>query len=97
MNCQKGGSGVKRQYLNAGFWADFFVAFGFKNPGFYGLKDVDAAEVTLNDEYFEVMSVCNSENPTVRSEDPLCDYHKNLKDITEPNLIALFHASVHSR
>ena len=52
------------------------MAFGFKNPGFYGLKDVDAAEVTLNDEYFEVMPVCNSENPTVRSEDPLCDYHK---------------------
>ena len=97
MNSHKSGSGVKRQCLNAGFWADFFVAFGFKNPGFYGLKDVDAAEVTLNDEYFEVMSVCNSENPTVRSEDPLCDYHKNLKDITEPNLIALFHASVHSR
>ena len=38
-----------------------------------------------------------SENPTIRSEEPMCDYHKHLKDITEPKLIALFHASVHSR
>ena len=93
----KGGGAGKRQYLNASFWAEFFLAFGFKTPGFHGLKEVDAADVTLSDEYWEVMGVCNSENPTIRSEDPMCDFHTNLKDITEPNLIALFHASVHSR
>ncbi len=93
----KGGGAGKRQYLNASFWAEFFLAFGFKNPGFHGLKEVDAADVTLSDEYWEVMGVCNSESPTIRSEDPMCDFHTNLKDITEPNLIALFHASVHSR
>ena len=73
------------------------MGFGFKNPGFHGLKEVDAADVTLSDEYWEVMGVCNSESPTIRSEDAMCDFHKQLKDITEPNLIALFHASVHSR
>ena len=73
----KGGGGGKRQYLNAALWAEFFLGFGFRNPGFHGLKEVDAADVTLNDEYWEVTGVCNSENPTVRSEDPMCDFHKN--------------------
>ena len=27
----------------------------------------------------------------------MCEYHTDLKDITQPSLIALFHASVHSR
>ncbi len=80
-----------------GFGAEFFLAFGFKNPGFHGLKEVDAADVTLSDEYWEVMGVCNSENPTIRSEDPMCDFHKTMKDITEPNLIALFHTAAYFR
>ncbi len=96
-NISKSGGGGKRQCLNATCWADVFVAFGFKTPGFHGLKDVAAIEVALSDEYWEVTVVCNSENRTLRNEDPLCDDHKHLNDITDPNLIALVHASVHSR
>ena len=74
-NGVKGGGAGKRQYLNASLWAEFFLAFGFKNPGFHGLSEADAADATLSDEYWEVMGACNSENPAIRSEDPMCDFH----------------------
>ena len=43
------------------------------------------------------MAACQEENPVNRSETDWCDYVERLKDISEPNLRALFHDNVPSR
>lgn len=78
----RSGSAGKRQYLNAAFWSGFFNSCGFKTPGFHGLHHGDEDEVTLGDDYWEVMGTC-TESPS-RS------------DATIP-IIALFHVAAHSR
>lgn len=94
---QQQGYGGKRKYFNAEFWEQFFEDFEFKSSCFPGLREVSIEAITLDDEYWEVMELCNHYNPTLRSEEQWCQYVRRLGRASEDDLIGLFHASMRSQ
>jgi hypothetical protein len=58
---------------------------------------VNTDDITLDDEYYECMSICVENNPAMRSEAKWCDYVQRLEKITASDLKALLHATRPSR
>ncbi len=91
------GSSSRKEYLKIECWEDFDKQFGFKSPGFHGIGVVNASDITLDDEYYECMSICVENNPALRSEIKWCDYVQRLDKTSASNLKALLHATRPSR